>query len=95
MLKRFSEGVTVGVTQMVGAWRFDGFTNFLPDADADGGNAATFYFALYQADRLVAESSCGNEQGDVRVHRLDAVRGIYRGFFNQLIEQRAVNVAHE
>lgn len=80
---------------MVGTGRFDSCTDFMSDANADGGNVPSFDFALHQTDRLVAEASGGNEQGNVRVHRLNAVRGFHRGFPDQLMEQWPVDVTHE
>ena len=71
LAERFAQRMTIGISQMIGSRRFDRSTDFYADAKTDGGNPPAFDFTLDQTDRLVAEASGRNEEGNIRLHLLN------------------------
>ena len=57
---------------MIGSWRFDRSADFPTDTKTYSGNPPAFDFSLDQTDRLVAEASGWNEEGNFRLHLLNS-----------------------
>ena len=72
MAERFAQRMTIRISQMIGSRRFDRSTDFDADAKTDGGNPPAFDFTLDQTDRLVAEASGRNEEGNICLHLLNS-----------------------
>ena len=58
---------------MIGSRRFDRSADFPTDTKTNGGNTPAFDFTLDQTDRLVAEASGRNKEGNIRLHLLNSL----------------------
>ena len=72
LAERFAQRMTIRISQMIGSRRFDRSTDFSTDTKTDGGNPPAFDFTLDQTDRLVAEASGRNKEGNIRLHLLNS-----------------------
>ena len=72
LAKRLAQRMTIGISQMIGSRRFDRSADFPADTKTDGGNPPAFDFTLDQTDRLVAEASGRNKEGNIRLHLLNS-----------------------
>ena len=72
LAERFAQRMTIGISQMIGSRRFDRSADFPTDTKTDGGNPPAFDFTLDQTDRLVAEASGRNKEGNIRLHLLNS-----------------------
>ena len=72
LAKRFAQRMTIGISQMIGSRRFDRSADFPTDTKTDSGNPPAFDFSLDQTDRLVAEASGRNKEGNIRLHLLNS-----------------------
>ena len=72
LAKRFAQRMTKGISQMIGSRRFDRSADFPTDTKTNGGNPPAFDFSLDQTDRLVAEASGRNKEGNIRLHLLNS-----------------------
>ena len=72
LVERLAQRVTIGISQMIGSRRFDRSADFYADTKTDSGNPPAFDFSLDQTDRLVAEASGRNKEGNIRLHLLNS-----------------------
>lgn len=72
LAERLTQRMTIRISQMIGSRRFDRSTDFSTDTKTDGGNPPAFDFTLDQTDRLVAEASGRNKEGNIRLHLLNS-----------------------
>ena len=72
LAERLAQRMTIGISQMIGSRRFDRSADFPTDTKTDSGNPPAFDFTLDQTDRLVAEASGRNEEGNIRLHLLNS-----------------------
>ncbi len=72
LAERFSQRMTIRISQMIGSRRFDRSTDFHADAKTDGGNPPAFDFTLDPTDRLVTEASGRDKEGNIRLHLLNS-----------------------
>ena len=72
LAERFAQRMTIGISQMIGSRRFDRSADFPTDTKTNSGNPAAFDFTLDQTDRLVAEASGRNKEGNIRLHLLNS-----------------------
>ena len=72
LAERLTQRMTIGISQMIGSRRFDRSADFPTDTKTNGGNPPAFDFTLDQTDRLVAEASGRNEEGNIRLHLLNS-----------------------
>ena len=72
LAERLAQRMTIGISQMIGSRRFDRSADFPTDTKTDGGNPSAFDFTLDQTDRLVAEASGRNKEGNIRLHLLNS-----------------------
>ena len=72
LAKRLAQRMTIGISQMIGSRRFDRSADFPTDTKTDSGNPPVFDFSLDQTDRLVAEASGRNKEGNIRLHLLNS-----------------------
>ena len=72
LAERLAQRMTIGISQMIGSRRFDRSADFPADTKTDGGNPPAFDFTLDQTDRLVAEASGRNKEGNIRLHLLNS-----------------------
>ena len=72
LAERLAQRMTIGISQMIGSRRFDRSADFPTDTKTDSGNPPAFDFSLDQTDRLVAEASGRNEEGNIRLHLLNS-----------------------
>ena len=70
--ERLAQRMTIGISQMIGSRRFDRSADFPTDTKTDSGNPPAFDFTLDQTDRLVAEASGRNKEGNIRLHLLNS-----------------------
>ena len=71
LAERLAQRMAIGVSQMIGSRRFDRSADFPTDTKTDSGNPPAFDFTLDQTDRLVAEASGRNKEGNIRLHLLN------------------------
>ena len=72
LAKRLTQRMAIGISQMIGSRRFNRSADFPTDTKTNGGNPSAFDFTLDQTDRLVAEASGRNEEGNIRLHLLNS-----------------------
>ena len=72
LAERFAQRMTIRISQMIGSRRFDRSADFPTDTKTDSGNPPAFDFSLDQTDRLVAEASGRNKEGNIRLHLLNS-----------------------
>ena len=72
LAERLTQRMTIGISQMIGSRRFDRSTDFPTDTKTDSRNPPAFDFTLDQTDRLVAEASGRNKEGNIRLHLLNS-----------------------
>ena len=72
LTERLAQRMAIGISQMIGSRRFDRRADFSPDTKTDSGNPPAFDFTLDQTDRLIAEASGRNKEGNIRLHLLNS-----------------------
>ena len=83
------------IAEEIGAGRLYGFADLSGNGYSDRGDSLPFYLPLNQTDRLVAQASGRNQQGDVDILVPQLAGNIRCGLFHERVQMGSLDVPHK